>query len=77
VNDSLGTLRADFPGYTIDTEVRSGDDPTRYIAVRREPGPGPHTVITSDPAELRTELATGRSPAALTSSQPPSGYAAR
>jgi hypothetical protein len=66
VNDSLENLRADFPGYTIDTEVRSGADPARYIAVRREPGPGPHTVVTPDPAELRTELATGRSPAVPT-----------
>ncbi len=63
MNDSLDNLRADFPGYTIDTEARSGDDPTRYIAVRREPGLGPHTVVTSDPTELRAELATGRSPA--------------
>ena len=29
-----------------------------------EPGPGPHAVVTSDPAELRAELATGRRPAA-------------
>jgi hypothetical protein len=66
VNDSLDNLRADFPGYTIDTEARSDDDPTRYIAVRREPGPGPHTVVTADPAELRAELATRRSPAVPT-----------
>jgi hypothetical protein len=66
MNDSLDNLRADFPGYTIDTEARSGDDPTRYIAVRREPGPGPHTLVTPDPAELRAELATRRSPATPT-----------
>ncbi len=66
MNDNLDNLRADFPGYTIDTEARTGDVPTRYIAVRRQPGPGPHTIITPDPAELRAELATGRSPAAPT-----------
>jgi len=38
----LDQLRADFPGYVIDTEaVPSGK---RYVAVRRSPGPGPHTV---------------------------------
>lgn len=66
MNDTLANLRADFPRYAIDTEARAGDDPTRYIAVRRQPGPGPHTLITPDPAELRAELATARTPATPT-----------
>jgi hypothetical protein len=53
----LDQLRADFPGYVIDTEaVPSGK---RYVAVRRGPGPGPHTVITPDPDELRSALHRG------------------
>jgi len=60
MTDALSELRADFPGYVIDTEaIIKGK---RYIAVRRGPGPGPHTVITPDLAELRIALgpAVGR-----------------
>ena len=55
MTDALSDLRADFPSYVIDTEaVVNGK---RYVAVRRQPGPGPHTVVTPDLAELRAALA--------------------
>ena len=55
MTDTLSDLRADFPSYVIDTEaVASGE---RYVAVRRQPGPGPHTVVTPDLSELRSALA--------------------
>ena len=55
MTDALSELRADFPGYVIDTEaIIKGK---RYVAVRRRPGPGPHTIVTPDLAELRAALA--------------------
>jgi hypothetical protein len=66
MTDSLDSLRADFPSYAIHTEPRPADTDARdrqasppgirFVAVRREDGPGPHTVITPDPDELRTAL---------------------
>jgi len=66
MTDTLDRLRADFPAYAIDTEPRpAGTHPdgrqpqlpsVRFVAVRREDGPGPHTVITPDPDELRAAL---------------------
>jgi hypothetical protein len=66
MTDTLDRLRADFPSYAIDTEPRpTGTHPDgrqvqpptiRFVAVRREHGPGPHTVITPDPDELRAAL---------------------
>ena len=53
----LQTARHDFPRYQIDIDLTIGR--RRYIARRTQPGPGPHTLITSDLTELRTELATG------------------
>lgn len=50
----LTALRRDFPRYEIDAEVIPGA--VRFSARRREPGPGRHTVVTRDPAELRAEL---------------------
>ena len=50
----LEATRRDFPRYRIDVEL--GVDRRRYVARRTQPGPGPHTLITSDLAELRTEL---------------------
>jgi hypothetical protein len=32
-------------------------DQIRLVAVRREPGAGPHTLVTADLAELRAALA--------------------
>lgn len=52
----LQTARRDFPRYQIDIDL--AHDRRRYIARRTQPGPGPHTLITSDLTELRAELAT-------------------
>lgn len=56
----LQTARRDFPRYHIDVDLAPGR--RRYIARRTQPGPGPHTLITSDLTELRAELATSQSP---------------
>jgi hypothetical protein len=50
----LESTRRDFPRYQIDEELLWGR--RRYIARRVQPGPGPHTLITGDLAELRAEL---------------------
>jgi hypothetical protein len=53
-------LRRDFPRY----EIELGFTPSgaRYTAQRMKPGPGPHTVITKDPIELRAELSGQTAP---------------
>jgi hypothetical protein len=53
----LDAARLDFPGYQIDVELTPGR--RRYVARRTQPGPGPHTLITSDLTELRAELSPG------------------
>jgi hypothetical protein len=73
MTDTLDRLRADFPTYVIDTESRPADThpagrqaqppSIRFVAVRREHGPGPHTVITPDPDELRAALGQPARPA--------------
>jgi hypothetical protein len=50
----LEAARRDFPRYQIDVELAV--DRRRYVARRIQPGPGPHTLITSDLSELRAEL---------------------
>lgn len=55
MTEALSELRADFPSYVINTEAVASR--RRYVAVRRQPGPGPHTVVTPDLAELRAALA--------------------
>ena len=57
----LGAARRDFPGYRIEVEPRPGR--CRFVARRAQPGPGPHTLITSDLTELRAELDPARQPA--------------
>ena len=57
---ALEAARRDFPRYRIDVELTVHRP--RYVARRIAPGPGPHTLITNDLAELRTELGTGRPP---------------
>jgi len=52
---TLAALRREFPRYRIWLEP--AHDQYRFVARRQHPGTGPHTVITSDPAELRTALA--------------------
>jgi hypothetical protein len=42
-------------------------DRIRLVAVRREPGTGPHTLVTADLIELRAAL--GRSTPAVAASQ--------
>jgi hypothetical protein len=59
-NDTtLTVLRAEFPEFRIWLEL-SGHN--RLIARRQRPGTGLHTVVTSDPAELRAALAAARTP---------------
>ena len=55
---ALDAARRDFPRYQIDVELTM--ERPRYVARRTHPGPGPHTLITSDLAELRAELGTRR-----------------
>jgi hypothetical protein len=56
---TLAALRREFPRYRIWLEPVHGH--YRFVARRQHPGTGPHTVITTDPAELRTALtAPGR-----------------
>lgn len=52
---TLTALRAEFPEFRIWLEQLSGHN--RFIARRQRPGTGLHTVVTSDPAELRAALA--------------------
>jgi hypothetical protein len=59
----LESARQDFPRYQIDEELRW--DRRRYVARRRQPGPGPHTLVTSDLAELRAELNPRPAPQAM------------
>lgn len=51
----LADLQRDFPGYRIWQEPMG--DRIRLVAVRREPGTSPHTLVTTDLAELRSALA--------------------
>lgn len=55
---ALDAARRDFPSYQIDVELTI--ERPRYVARRTHPGAGPHTLITSDLAELRTELGSRR-----------------
>jgi hypothetical protein len=55
---ALDAARRDFPGYQIVVEPTI--ERPRYVARRTHPGAGPHTLITSDLAELHTELGTRR-----------------
>ncbi len=52
----LADLQEDFPEYRIWQEAMG--DHVRLVAVCRTPGGSPHTVVTSDPAELRAALAS-------------------
>jgi hypothetical protein len=59
---TLAALRQEFPGYRIGLEPAYGR--YRFVARRMHPGTRPHTVITSDAAELRAALATPAQPQA-------------
>ncbi|HXP21325.1 MAG TPA: hypothetical protein VN840_16905 [Streptosporangiaceae bacterium] len=54
---ALPALRAAFPHFRIWHEVTGGR--SRYVARRLAAGPGPHTVVTQDLAELRAVLGDG------------------
>lgn len=55
----LAALRDDFPAFRISREIIG--DRVQYVARRRDPGTHPHTVVTADPAGLRSALATSAS----------------
>jgi len=57
----LDAARRDFPRYRIEVEPRPGG--CSFVARRCQPGPGPHTLITSDLTELRAELGSNKQPA--------------
>jgi hypothetical protein len=67
---TLTALRADFPAFRIWREITTGR--ARYIARRLHPGPGPHTVVTHDLAELRAALRSqgGQAPAGFDLTRP-------
>ena len=65
---ALHAAQRDVPGYVIHLEPVPGR--RRYIARRTRPGPGPHTLITSDLGELRAELSTGQQPSPLPHRRP-------
>lgn len=48
------SLQEEFPGFRIWREVTG--DHARVVAVRRNLGTKPHTVVTADVAELRATL---------------------
>jgi hypothetical protein len=50
----LADLQQDFPAYRIWREALG--DHVRLVAVTRQPGASPHTVVTADVTELRTAL---------------------
>ncbi len=59
----LAALRAALPGY--DVTITSHSRTHRFEATRRDDGPGPWCLISSDPADLWRELADRARPAAL------------
>ena len=59
----LAALRAAMPGY--DVVLTSHSPAYRFEAIRRDPGPGPWCVVSTDPADLWREL-SGRAPPART-----------
>jgi hypothetical protein len=71
---TLTALRAEFPEFRIWLEQLTGHN--RFIARRQRPGTGLHTVVTSDPSELRATLTAARTqqqPAPATTPSPMTG----
>jgi hypothetical protein len=64
--DPLSALQRDFPAFDIWRETTLTG--IRYIARSRHLSQNPHTLITSDPAELRTVLTAATIPAQPTRS---------
>jgi hypothetical protein len=56
----VAALREEFPCYVISRELVVGQ--VRYVACRLHRGVQPHTVVSTDPDELRTALKAGRAP---------------
>jgi hypothetical protein len=54
----LAALQRDFPGFRIWQEATG--ERTRLVAVRRQHGTSPHTVVTADLTELRAVLDSHR-----------------
>jgi hypothetical protein len=54
-DEELASLQASFPQFRIWQEAIGGR--RRYVARRLAPGTRPHTVVTTDPGELRAALA--------------------
>jgi hypothetical protein len=55
---TLAALRAEFPRFRI--WIEAAPSGYRFAASRQRPGSGLHTVITTDPAELRATLAAAQ-----------------
>jgi hypothetical protein len=53
----VAAMEAEFPEFAIWREYTGGR--IQYIARRMRRGVHPHTIVTSDPAELRACLITG------------------
>jgi hypothetical protein len=53
----VAAMEAEFPEFAIWREYAGGR--IQYIARRMRRGVHPHTIVTSDPAELRACLITG------------------
>jgi hypothetical protein len=51
---TLARLQQEFPDFRIWREVTA--EHVRFVAVRRQAGTRPHTVVTADMAELRAAL---------------------
>jgi hypothetical protein len=58
LRDPLPALQAEFPGHRIWRESLYGR--IRYVARSLHLDLNPHTVITADPEEMRTALASSR-----------------
>jgi len=56
--DSVARLCEEFPAFRIWRELIG--DRIQYVARRRNPDTHPHTVVTAEPARLRSALSTGR-----------------
>ena len=59
-SDELASLRGEFPGFRIWREANG--ERIRYVAQRVRSGHHPHSVVTADPAELRSALAAALHP---------------
>jgi hypothetical protein len=67
---TLAALQHDFPLFRIWLEPSHTG--LRYVACRRGLGPGLHTVVTKDPAELRAALTAAQASQDPATGAPPS-----